>query len=522
MHISRRTGKRRFLQLQPYLTAALVLIALNAMVALQAQAANTINAVTAEPSGTSHVIRIQGNSEPAYTVYELFKPSRIVVDIADAVLANPEALKLNASLPYSLTTSTVSDADPALTRLEFTFAKEYAGYEVKTNNNEIVLTVDLGGGTAAPKGAEKAASGGTAPATGPDQINTLISEKQNLESHLPKVEVAAGAPQAKADQPMSAGDELQSNFFGGYGKQRITVDFYKIDLHNVFRLFREVSDVNIVVDEAVNGSLTLALNDVPWDFALDIILNLKDLQKEERYNTIVILPKAKAFSWPERAEDNLSVEADETVLAQEAIVIQQQMNISPEVAAAKQMVQKGRELEKNGDYDDAVKTYVEALEKWPDNDRLANKIASLYLVHLRQNAKAAYYAKQALQMNGKNTGAALNAGIALANMQEAKEAQQYFAQSVSGDKPAREALLSYAVFSEEQKLYDGAITLLVRAEKLYGQNVDSMIAIARVLDKKGDHAAATEQYKAIMLSGYQIPQDLKKYISSRIELNPSR
>lgn len=519
LHISHWTRKPGFLQAHHYI-AAFVIAVVNVFVALQANAANTINAIAVEPSGLTHVIRIQASSEPAYTVYELFKPSRIVVDIADATVVDKDKLKLQGALPFSLATSTVSDSDPALTRLEFTFTREYAGYEVKTNNNEIVLTVDLGGNASAKQGSEKAEASPTGSGAGSDQINTLIAQNQNLESQLPKVDITAGSS-ARLDEASTGSEDLQSSFFGGYGKKRITVDFYKIDLHNVFRLFREVSDVNIVVDEAVSGSLTLALNDVPWDFALDIILNLKDLQKEERYNTIVILPKAKEFNWPVRAEDNLSFEADENVAAQEAIVIQQQMNIPPEVAEAKVIMQKGREQEKNGNYEDAVKAYTEALAKWPDNDRLANKIASIYLVYLRQNAKAVYFAKQALQVNSKNSGAALNAAIALANMHENKEAQQYFAQSVSDDKPSREALLSYAVFSEEQKLYEGAITLLDKFDKQYGQSVDSMIAYARILDKKGDHTAATEKYKAILLSGYQIPPDLKKYINSRIALNQS-
>jgi type IV pilus assembly protein PilQ len=299
------------------------------------------------------------------------------------------------------------------------------------------------------------------------------------------------------------------------------VDFYKIDLHNVFRLFREISDVNIVVDESVKGSLTLALNDVPWDFALDIIPNLKDLQKEERFNTIVILPKNKQFAWPERAEDNLSFEADENIAIQEAIVIQQQMNIPPEVVEAKKFVQQGREFEKNGNYEDSIRAYTEAFAKWPDNDRLANKIASISLVHLRQNAQAAHYAKQALQINGQNANAALNAAIALANMHEFSEAQQYFDQSVSVSTPSREALLSYAVFSEDQGQYEGAMKLLDKFESLHGRSVDSMIAYARILDKQGNHEAATEKYKAILLSGYRIPADLAKYIKSRIELKQS-
>jgi type IV pilus assembly protein PilQ len=481
-----------FLKLNRFI-AVTALFTITALAAFPAVAANMINSITVDPQGVTHAISIQTSEEPAYTVYELFNPSRIVVDIADVAVTDRDALQLPDGLPYSLSTSTISDSDPALTRLEFTFDSEYAGYNVQTVANQIVLTVDTG---------------------------TTAS----VASQLPQVKLAAGdEPGVGASSAeRTSGDTLRRSFtFGGYDRQRISVDFYKIDLHNVFRLFREISDVNIVVDESVKGSLTLALNDVPWDFALDIILNLKDLQKEERFNTIVILPKNKQFAWPERAEDNLSFEADENIAIQEAIVIQQQINIPPEVVEAKKIVQQGREFEKNGNYEDAIKAYTEAFAKWPDNDRLANKIASISLVYLRQNAQAAHFAKQALQINGQNANAALNAAIALANMHEFTEAQQYFDQSVSVSTPSREALLSYAVFSEEQGQYEGAMKLLDKFESLHGRSVDSMIAYARILDKQGNHEAATEKYKAILLSGYRIPADLAKYIKSRIELKQS-
>lgn len=492
LHYSGRKRKPGFLTFKR-LTAVSALLALTAFAVLPAAAANMINAITADPQGSTHAITIQTSEEPAYTVYELFNPSRIVVDIADTAIGDADKLKLPADLPYSLSTGTISDSDPALVRLEFAFDKAYAGYNVKTETNQIVLTVDMGG-------------------------------TASVDSQLPQMNLPVGEEtgQAASTAAQSAGPSMRQSFtFGGYNRQRISVDFYKIDLHNVFRLFREISDVNIVVDESVKGSLTLALNDVPWDFALDIVLNLKDLQKEERFNTIVILPKNKQFAWPERAEDNLSFEADENIAIQEAIVIQQQMNIPPEVVEAKKTVQQGRNHEKNGNYEDAITAYTEAFAKWPDNDRLANKIASIYLVQLRQNAQAAHYAKQALQINDQNANAALNAAIALANMQEFKEAQQYFDQSVSVGSPSREALLSYAVFSEEQKQFEGAIKLLDKFESLYGRTVDSMIAYARILDKQGNHEAATEKYKAILLSGYRLPPDLAKYIKSRIALNQS-
>ena len=143
-------------------------------------------------------------------------------------------------------------------------------------------------------------------------LDALIGSSEKLLSQDPD-KIVEDAAQAKASA-------LEDGFsFSGYKKQRISVDFYKIDIHNVFRLFRQITDLNIIVDEQVEGVLTLALTDVPWDFALDIILNLMDLKKEERFNTIVIYPAKKEFIWPTRVEDNLAFEADVEVIEQEAL-----------------------------------------------------------------------------------------------------------------------------------------------------------------------------------------------------------
>ena len=272
----------------------------------------------------------------------------------------------------------------------------------------------------------------------------------------------------------------------------------------------------------MNGSLTLALTDVPWDFALDIILNLKDLQKEERFNTIVILPKNKKFQWPERAEDNLSFETDEAIAEQEAIVIQQQENVSPAVVEARQLIDKGRELEKHDDIMGAVSQYEAALARWPKNAGLAAKISSLYLVRLHQNAKAVFYGKKALELNPDDSRVALDVAIGLANMQQNEEAQQYFDQSVNGAKPLPEAFLSYAAFCEEQKKYDASLKLLKKYDKLHGEDLHSMLATARVMDKAGQREAATKEYTSLLHAGFRVPPDLEKYIRGRIAMGQSK
>ncbi|MCP3852141.1 MAG: energy transducer TonB, partial [Gammaproteobacteria bacterium] len=282
--------------------------------------------------------------------------------------------------------------------------------------------------------------------------------------------------------------------------------------------FREVSGVNIVVDQGVSGSLTLALDDVPWDFALDIVLNLKNLEKEERFNTLVILPKNKKFKWAEKAENNLTFEADIAVAEQEALIIKQQQNLPEEIIKAKEFMRQAKKAEQADNYESAVNAYEQAFNLWPDNHKIANRIASIYLVRLRQNAKAAFFAKKALTAEPANATAALNAGIALANMKEKKQAIEFFDMSINVEMPSSAALLSYAVFSEEYQEYDSALKLLNKHDAVYGKNLDSMVSVARVYDKMGEHAVSTEKYEAILLSGFRIPPDLAKFIKSRITL----
>ena len=70
--------------------------------------------------------------------------------------------------------------------------------------------------------------------------------------------------------------------------QRITLDFHDIDVRNLLRLLADVSKKNIVVADDVQGKITVALRNVPWDQALDIVLVSKGLGKQEVGNVIRI------------------------------------------------------------------------------------------------------------------------------------------------------------------------------------------------------------------------------------------
>jgi len=314
--------------------------------------------------------------------------------------------------------------------------------------------------------------------------------------------------------------EMQDNFaFSGYKNERISVDFYKIDIHNVFRLFRQITNLNIIVDEDVKGTLTLALSDVPWDFALDIILNLQDLEKVERYNTIVIYPKKKEFVWPERAMDNLSFEADVEVAQQaqqESLIIEQSSDVPQEVMQAKDLLRQATILEKSNKLEEAATLYEQAITLWPTNGAICNRLATLYLVKLNNNAKAIYFAKKGLKADPKNHSSALYAAIGSANMQKNKDATEFFTQAISGNPPMKEALFSFAAFSENTSQYATALKLIDKYHQYHGENVDTMLAKARIYDKMGDADKAAKQYQAIMASGFQLSGDLRDYIAGRV------
>ncbi|MCX5863756.1 MAG: AMIN domain-containing protein [Deltaproteobacteria bacterium] len=356
--------------------------------------------------------------------------------------------------------------------------------------------------------------------TTPELIVPILSTTK-YESKTVPTQLVRGATQTPTTATTSAKKTLgttntkaESFNLSGYEKQKITVDFFKIDLHNVFRLFGEISGQNIVVDETVNGTLTLALNDIPWDFALDIILNLKGLQKEGRFNTIVIFPKDKNFQFPKVALDHTDTtkNKDQPDLAAATI----QLKEHKEILEAKKLIQQGELAEKSGHHAQALSLYEAAFNSWPDNIQLANHISSLCLVQLGMNAKAVHYAKAALTLEPANTGAALQAAIGSANMKKTEAAKTYFDLAIRAPRPASEALTSYAAFAEEQRSYRGALTLLDKHNELYGDTLDTLVSRARILDSLGETTQALATYNAVLLSGYTVPEELQRFIQGRL------
>lgn len=92
-------------------------------------------------------------------------------------------------------------------------------------------------------------------------------------------------------KPMSK-DEIEDNRKAkfGYVGEKLSLNFQDIEVRSVLQLLADFTDLNIVVSDSVKGRLTLRLKNVPWDQALEIILQSKSLGKRETGSVIMIAP----------------------------------------------------------------------------------------------------------------------------------------------------------------------------------------------------------------------------------------
>src|SRR5690349_16424271 len=97
-----------------------------------------------------------------------------------------------------------------------------------------------------------------------------------------------------------------------YTGERLTLNFQDIETRAVLQLLADASGQNIVVSDSVSGSVTLRLQNVPWDQALDIVLRTKGLDKRRNDNVIIVAP-TEELAAREKAE--LAARADVQDLA---------------------------------------------------------------------------------------------------------------------------------------------------------------------------------------------------------------
>ncbi len=102
----------------------------------------------------------------------------------------------------------------------------------------------------------------------------------------------------------------QSTAARAYSGRPVTFNFQDVPVRTVLQLIAEESNLNIVASDTVQGNVTLRLINVPWDQALDIVLQAKQLDKRRNGNVVWVAPQVEIASF-EKAKEDARLELEE-------------------------------------------------------------------------------------------------------------------------------------------------------------------------------------------------------------------
>ena len=296
-----------------------------------------IEQVSLAQNGKQTEVNVVGSSKLTYHVLRLHNPDRIVLDFAGAHLKTSE--KQIASNLDPVKEIRLAQFTPEVSRVVIDL-RQPAHFDVNSAGNAVTVafSAPLNGApsgavkstpAAAPQPADVTTTRVNAPDVTPNNVPTaavlptaLTQTSAALAAPVP-VETPH-APEAPAAKPIVAAAPASSNSAntgytetsqptistasatpsgsgaqqaptpapaGKYSGEPISVNLKDVDLRDFFRLIHEISGLNVVVDPAVKGTLTIVLDDVPWDQALDIVLKNNDLDKQLDGNVLRIATK---------------------------------------------------------------------------------------------------------------------------------------------------------------------------------------------------------------------------------------
>ena len=235
-------------------------------------------------SSRQHELVAGANGSFVLNVHDAVVAHRQTAPAAKSVAASVAPKLVLASAPVTLATTTTTAAAPipapaenAQKPADFAFVEPK--YSVKDNKQDDKA--------AQPAAKAQEAAGRFADKTAAELIATSANAalgqtagNGNGQGIQPAVNLAAEQKVQMEQKPAVNGAK--------YTGEPISVNLKDVDLKDFFRLIHEISGLNVVLDPMVHGNLTIVLDDVPWDQALDIVLKNNDLSRQLDGNVLRI------------------------------------------------------------------------------------------------------------------------------------------------------------------------------------------------------------------------------------------
>jgi type IV pilus secretin PilQ/predicted competence protein len=276
--------------------------------------AQEIAAVTTTPTVISSVailqsasqrasVRVEGEGKLEARAARLQNPERLVLDFSGARLGSQKTVIAGAMAPIlgvrlgQFRDDVVRVVIDLTEASRFQLSHEGAAVVVLFNEQASTLT-DTSANNPAPRRTLSASSSKKSGITSPRFAlpGELTQPSVRLASFGGKSEGARQAAQQVTQQANTAAGTMAQSMqvspiaapAGKYTGEPISVNLKDVDLRDFFRLIHEISGLNVVLDPAVKGTLTIVLDEVPWDQALDIVLQNNSLDKQLNGNVLRI------------------------------------------------------------------------------------------------------------------------------------------------------------------------------------------------------------------------------------------
>jgi type IV pilus assembly protein PilQ len=328
------------------LIAASVILGGNPAIARAQDAARTatapavISSVAITQSPQKAAIRVEGAGRLDVHAVRIQNPERLVLDFAGARLGVQKTEIPGVSAPVKSVRIGQFRPDVARVVIDLTAATPY---EVAHEGDAIVVYLQSSPAAAgapvhatptadslkkitydpkAPKVIRSSAKPGDAAAphfslpkqlTQPSASFAFLDDKSEParpESAQQAAQLAVQQANTAAATVSSQQTPAPSTAGGKYSGEPISVNLKDVDLKDFFRLIHEISGLNVVLDPNVHGTLTIVLDEVPWDQALDIVLQNNGLDKQLNGNVLRVATRETLKKEAETARDLQKAQAE--------------------------------------------------------------------------------------------------------------------------------------------------------------------------------------------------------------------
>jgi type IV pilus assembly protein PilQ len=303
--------------------------------------ASVISSVAITQAPQRAAVRVEGEGRLDARASRMQNPDRLVLDFTGTRLAVQKTLIPGVSAPVRGVRLGQYRPDVARVVIDLT---EATPYQISRDGSAVVIqfdgTPEMPISPAAPATLTKSRTSFEYKASAP---RTELRASKNLAITAPhfalpgeltqpsvllasfngKTEPARPAAQQAAQQAVQQASSAASTMAatsgqaaaapaaaGKYTGEPISVNLKEVDLRDFFRLIHEISGLNVVLDPAVKGTLTIVLDEVPWDQALDIVLQNNGLDKQLNGNVLRIATKDTLKKEAETARDLEKAQAE--------------------------------------------------------------------------------------------------------------------------------------------------------------------------------------------------------------------